>query len=298
MRKIARRAPSEAEGSAPPGSFARLTRGLAHYELSGPEGGPLVVLVPGLSVPYATWDRNAPALAAAGCRVLRYDHYGRGYSDRPRVRYRLELFVEQLTELLSALDLDEPAVLVGLSMGGPVAAAAAARPGFARAVVLVDPLHEQPRLGPAARLLLAPLIGDAMIALAGGRILAESQRADFSDPASYEEFIPSYRRQLSHGGIGRAVLGTMRGLRGWPLAETFEALGRSGLPLFVIWGSEDAVLPFEGSSRLLRALPGAELKRVDGAGHVPQWERADEVNGALLEFLGRVSRLSNHPAPK
>jgi pimeloyl-ACP methyl ester carboxylesterase len=279
-----------AQASAAVGSFARLSRGLAHYELSGPPEGPTVVLVPGLSVPFSTWDRNAPALAAAGFRVLRYEHYGRGLSDRPRLRYDLDLFVEQLAELLPALGLRRPALLVGLSMGGPVAAAAAARhPGLARAVALVDPLFEWPAPGPRARLLTMPVVGDALMALRGADILAEGQRVDFFDPKAYAEFLSSYLPPLRHRGIGRAVLSTMRSIPAWPLARTYDELGGTGFPILLVWGREDATLPFEQSSRLLARIPRAEFVTIEGAGHVPHWEKAAEVNEALRGFLGRYA---------
>lgn len=278
----------EADRASLSGSFVRLGLGYVHYELSGPERGPLVVLVPGLSVPYSTWDRNAPVLASKGFRVLRYDHYGRGYSDRPRAEYGLELFVEQLAELIEALGLAGPAILVGLSMGGPVAAAAATRhPGLARAIALVDPLYEWPEPGRIGRLVLSPFIGDLIMALSGGKVLALGQRGDFFDRASFREFLPSYLPQLRYGGVGRAVLATMRSIGDWPLARAFEDLGRSGIPALLFWGREDATLPFEQSARLLGVLPRAEFHCIPGAGHVPHWEKAEEVNAALLDFLAR-----------
>src|SRR5512133_1271455 len=92
------RALGDAERARLPGSFARLALGYVHYEISGPKEGALVVLVPGLSVPYSTWDRNASFLARGGFRVLRYEHFGRGFSDRPRCSYDLALYVSQLVE--------------------------------------------------------------------------------------------------------------------------------------------------------------------------------------------------------
>ncbi len=272
-----------------PGSFIRLTRGYVHYELSGPEDGPAIVLVPGLSVPYSTFDRNAPYLASRGFRVLRYDHYGRGFSDRPLVDYGLDTFVEQLAELLPAIGLTRPFVLLGLSMGGPVAAAAAARfPGVARALILVDPVYEWPEPGPAGRLLLAPFVGEAIMALGGARLLVRAQRRDFFDESSYREFIPRFLPPLRYRGLASAVLATMRSIPRWPLEDVYRELGRSGLSTLLFWGSEDAVLPFEHSERSLRAVPQAELHRVLEAGHVPHWEKADEVNAVLDEFLRRI----------
>jgi pimeloyl-ACP methyl ester carboxylesterase len=280
---------SDAERSSLPGSFARLKRGFAHYELSGPEDGELLVLVPGLSVPYSTWDRNASFLAASGFRVLRYDHFGRGYSDRPRCGYGFELYVDQLIELLEKLGLESPLTLIGLSMGGPIAAAAAATiPSRIGSIILVDPLYEWPAPSASGRLLLLPGLGDAAMALAGPRILASGQRGDFLDPASCAEFIPSYREAFRYRGIGRAVLKTMRSIPSWPIAAAYESFGRLGIPTLLLWGRMDATIPLSQSERLLAAVPGAELRVIEGAGHVPQWEKADEVNAALVDFLCRL----------
>ena len=78
------------------GDFIRLPDGMVHYELDGPPDGQAVVLVHGFSVPYYIWDPTFPALVAAGFRVLRYDLFGRGYSDRPDLPYTMDLFVRQL----------------------------------------------------------------------------------------------------------------------------------------------------------------------------------------------------------
>ena len=103
------------------GQFIELSDGVVHYQLAGPPQGRTVVLVHGLITPSFIWDYNVPALTEAGFRVLRYDHYGRGFSDRPEVRYDRDLFDRQLLELLQRLNIEQPVDLVGLSMGGAVA---------------------------------------------------------------------------------------------------------------------------------------------------------------------------------
>jgi len=60
-----------------------------------------VVLVHGFSVASYCWERTVPALVEAGFRVLTFDLYGRGYSDRPDGPYNLDLFVRQIDELLT-----------------------------------------------------------------------------------------------------------------------------------------------------------------------------------------------------
>jgi len=108
MKNLFKRTLSDADRAGLAGSFVRLSRGYVHYELIGPDDGNVLVLVPGLSVPFSTWERNAQPLAEAGYRVLRYEHYGRGFSDRPSGGYDLDFFVEQLVELLCAIGLERP----------------------------------------------------------------------------------------------------------------------------------------------------------------------------------------------
>src|SRR5262249_375122 len=99
------------------GQFAKLTDGYTHYELSGPSRGRVVVLAAGFSVPYYIWDPTAKALTSAGFRVLRYDYYGRGYSDRPAIPFNDEMYVRQLDELLSSVQISGPIDLAGISFG-------------------------------------------------------------------------------------------------------------------------------------------------------------------------------------
>ena len=110
-----------------PGSFAALSHGQIHYRLEGPENGPLVVLVHGFSTPNFIYQQNVEALNAAGFRTLRFDHYGRGWSDRPSTKYDIDFYDTALVELLAHVGIDEPFGLVGLSMGGPIVAEFTAR---------------------------------------------------------------------------------------------------------------------------------------------------------------------------
>jgi len=103
------------------GTYIRLSDGMTHYKLEGPDAGSIVTLVHGGTVPIWTWDKQVQALNDAGFRILSYDKYGRGYSDRPDVTYDQELYKRQLLELVDKLALKEPFDLIGLSLGGGTA---------------------------------------------------------------------------------------------------------------------------------------------------------------------------------
>ena len=66
-----------------PGDFVTLSQGTTFYDVAGPDTGRVVVLVHGFSVPSYIWDSTFTALTAAGYRTIRYDVFGRGWSDRP-----------------------------------------------------------------------------------------------------------------------------------------------------------------------------------------------------------------------
>jgi hypothetical protein len=92
---------NERERSRLPGSFVALSQGYTNYEVMGPASGRVVLLVPGISIPRGVFARTLAPLAEAGYRVIAFDLYGRGFSDRPRVRYDAALFNRQIDDLWS-----------------------------------------------------------------------------------------------------------------------------------------------------------------------------------------------------
>jgi len=191
------------------GSFVHLSDGYTHYELAGPESGRVVVLVHGFSVPYYLWDQTFDPLTKAGFRVLRYDLYGRGFSDRPHVRYNADLYDRQLSELLSALHLQEPVEVVASSMGGPIAVTFAARhPERVRALALFDPGHF---IGePMPWQISAPLVGEYVACVRIVPSLPDGQKDDFRHPERYPDYFAKYPEQMRYKGFRRALLSTIR----------------------------------------------------------------------------------------
>jgi pimeloyl-ACP methyl ester carboxylesterase len=163
------------------GAFIQLPNGITHYELGGNESGEVVVLVHGFSVPYFIYDPTFEFLTQSGFRVLRYDLFGRGFSDRPHADYKLDLFVNQLADLLDALRFTQPVNLIGLSMGGLIASAFTVRhPERVNKLVLIDPAGVKSiALTPMLKAAKIPFVAEAVLGLVGGEALVQSNARDF-----------------------------------------------------------------------------------------------------------------------
>jgi pimeloyl-ACP methyl ester carboxylesterase len=266
-----------------PGAFVRLRDGAVHYEIAGPADARTVVLVHGFSVPYFVWDPTFDALVAAGMRVVRYDLYGRGWSDRPDVAYDAELFDRQLVELLDALSLGGRVDLAGFSMGGSIVAGFAARhPERVRTVALFGPGYGTGSQPPWP--LRTPVVGEYIMDTRIAPKLAELQLDDFEHRDGHEDYVARYREQQRYKGFRRAILSTMRAFEPRDVSADYRAMSAGGRPVLVVWGREDRDVPFALSEPLLRDVPQAEFHAID-AGHLAHYERADVVSPLFVSFL-------------
>jgi pimeloyl-ACP methyl ester carboxylesterase len=272
--------------SAAPGHFVELADRVTHYELAGPPEGQPVVLVHGFSVPCYIWDPTFVALVDAGFRVLRYDLYGRGYSDRPAVTYDHGLYDRQLLDLISALDVAPPVDLIGLSMGGPICVTFADRhPERVRRLCLIDPAGFSVNLSLGIRLLRVPLLGEWILDRFGERMLISSLPEDLVHPERFPEYVERYRTQMRYAGFKRAILSTMRHGPIGDVSDVYRRVGRQKRRALLIWGREDRTVPFSVSEQVRAAMPNVEFHAIDEAGHIPHYECPDVVNPLLVEFL-------------
>jgi pimeloyl-ACP methyl ester carboxylesterase len=268
-----------------PSQFARLSDGITEYKLEGPGNGRTVVLLSGATVPFYIWDSTSAALVANGYRVLRYNYYGRGYSDRPALRYDLATYDRQLTQLLDTLGIRGPVDVAGLSMGGAIAASFADRhPDRVRTLTLVDPAIGTSRNTPLA--LRIP--GFATLAMTlGASDMATGQLDDFVHPERYPDWVRRYEVQMRYKGFRRSILETQRGDVFKRPAASFTTLVRSPIPILLLWGKSDRTVPFARSDSVRAVFQRAEFHAIDDAAHLPNIERAAAVDSIVLEFLRR-----------
>jgi pimeloyl-ACP methyl ester carboxylesterase len=256
----------------------------------GDSASPPVVLIPGWGCSVYTYNRNMPALADAGFRVIAVDLKGHGLSDKPLAsdEYTIESLIEHLRDILDALGLDRPA-LVGHSLGGSLIYHFAARyPERARCLGMLSPvgLKGVPLmrlyrfLTPAA---LTPLIRmikpRVIVTLALRRVYGK--RAHFTQRDVEEYLAPS---QFPNFALAMRELLHMYD---WNAAEGRQ-LARVDLPAAGAWGSLDHMMPHDGMGIYISLLPQVVLRAIRDAGHIITEETPDEVNEVLIALLRRA----------
>ena len=268
--------------------FVELSQGNTHYQLTGPDEGELVVLVHGTSGPMTVWNETVQPLVEAGYRVLRFDFFGRGYSDRIDTRYDLDLHVAQLDELLTALKLSAPLHLVGSSLGAIVVAETARRtPELVRSLVFVGPAGFELEADPIAQLGQVAYLGDYLMKVLGDKKLVEHHRKYFVDASRFESYHQGFADVLRYRGTKAAILSTLRHTPLQSYVDDYAAIGTSGVPSLLVWGTGDITFPFVNHAQFQEAVPQAQFVPIDSAAHLPMLEQPAAVNAALLSFLSR-----------
>ena len=223
------------------------------------------------------------ALANAGFRVIRYDLFGRGYSDRPDTDYDGELFERQIVDLVDALQLDVPVDVIGLSMGGAIAMRFSANnPELLRKIVLVDPSHKA-----SQRPKWPQPIGAYLLTLTYIPHAADGQMTDFVYPENYPTWVDQYRVQMTYEGFRRAIISTIYHFGPEDHLANYRKVQESGLPVKLIWGVEDQTLDISGADTVQSVLD-VDYLPVEDAGHLPHIEKAEITNSAIVEFLSDV----------
>ncbi|MFX1518715.1 MAG: alpha/beta fold hydrolase [Promethearchaeota archaeon] len=270
-----------------PGKFIRLSDGVAHYELEGPSNGDVVVLVHGFSSPFFVWDPTFKFLVKEGFRVLRYDLFGRGYSDRPKVKYNMDLFIQQLFELVNQLGLAQKKFsLVGLSMGGGICVVFADKyPELVKKVSLIDPIGFPTEKSAFSSLLKIPRLNKLILRRFNHEKLIENQKGDFYHYNKFDEYLEKYAEQMRYAGWLRAIRSTILNLPFTNLKETYERIGKRKVPMQLFWGENDQTIPYSNSQKVCEAIPDILFHSVKECGHMPHYTRPNEVNPLLLQFL-------------
>ncbi|KAJ7182212.1 Alpha/Beta hydrolase protein [Mycena crocata] len=245
------------------GGYAEFPMGRTRYWLAGPGNGKKIVLIHGLSVPALVWAPIAPQLAEAGYRVLLYDLYGRGYSDAPSgAAYDAQLYVTQVALLMQHVGWLRARV-VGVSMGGAIAAAFVATfPNLVESeVVLLSSagLVESSDLSRTSKVMSSPFVqmltANPLIYAYLRRLASKPDTTHDPSSSLMHELV---RLQSAHlPGFNRAVSSSLRAGPVTGMRWAFESSGWEGLRVLLLHGTEDRTVPPAHSPRIKALIQGS-----------------------------------------
>ena len=276
-----------------------------HYKMAGPVPGlsqrgardPALILLHGFLSSTFTWREIMQPLAA-DATVLAFDRPAFGLTERPLAGdwsglnpYSPEAQTDLLLRMLDEFGIDK-AILVGNSAGGSVAALAALRyPERVEALVLIDPAIYS---GGGAPGWIKPLLGTPQARRLGPYLLRNFLASNDSlttiawhDPTKVTpEVLAGYRKYLRAPDWDKALWEFTLASQEPNLAGRLQDLQ---LPVLVITGDDDRVVPTAQSIRLAEELPNATLAILSQCGHVPQEECPEQTLAAIRSFLATIA---------
>jgi pimeloyl-ACP methyl ester carboxylesterase len=277
----------------PDSQFVDVNGQKIHYKIVG-SGEPVMILLHGFASSTDSWKGVMAPLSQRGTVVV-FDRPAFGLSARPLTwkgqnPYSPEAQTDIVVGLMDKLGIEQ-AVLVGNSAGGSVAAYTTLRyPERVLALVLVDPAiysgggapgWVKPLLKIPQMRRLGPLVARSLLS----RSEALIQQA-WHDPTQItSKTLEEYRMFTQIADWDKALWEFTLASRDLNLDERLAELK---LPVLVITGDDDRIVPTEESLRLSKELPAAGLVVIPNCGHVPQEECPGPFTKALVDFVERL----------
>ena len=258
-----------------------------YWELG--EGDP-ILLIHGLGASAETWQDTLPVLARTH-HVYAVDLVGFGYSDKPAAKYSVDYLVDFIRGFVDVSGLEQVA-LVGHSLGGALALRLAILyPDRVTRLVLVDSAGLSREVGLGLRLVALPLVGELLLRPSPKKT-RQALKPFFQDPALLTDaFVDLNYDLITQPGAQAAYLSTVRSL-----ASVFGARRHIGddiiarldeiqVPVLVIWGAQDAIVPVAHADIARDRIANAQIQVLPECGHMPMIEKTEEFNRRVGRFL-------------
>ena len=273
------------------GKFAKLKNGNIFYQefISDNPIGQIVVLVHGFSTPSIVWKGIIPYLTDAGYDVIAYDHYGRGFSARPKVDYTKNFYISTLLELIDYLKIEQKVHLIGYSMGGPIVGYfTRENPNKVESVNFIAPAgymfkrNSKPNF--YLKILSIPFVSKYISIvfpslMYGGGSSIELTTEEDENRLSQDELNKIYKEQMKYEGFTRSLLSTAKNFNLFNTQKMYQELGEMKINASVIWGNADEIVPFDGLSYLKTDYPNINFEVIENGHH--------DITYALPSIVGK-----------
>lgn len=261
----------------------------ARYWSVGDQGS-TVILIHGLGASAEIWMHNVYALAEQH-EVYVPDLVGFGRSDKPATSFNPLDYVYFMDNFMRALNIEQ-ASLVGQSLGGGIALQYALQfPQKVNKLVLADCAGFGKETIWTLKLMSLPGIGELMSFPTRMSVSIFFKLAVRNQVLITEDFIDIYYKLFTRPGSPQYLLKVVRslvdihGAKEEVLASVMDSLNMIEQPTLIIWGENDRVFPLKNAVYGKAKIPNSQLYVMRQCGHIPNFERSDEFNRVVLEFL-------------
>ena len=250
--------------------------------------GPPVIMIHGVAASLHDWDDLIPELTKNGYASYALDLFGHGESSKPESRaYHIDWVLDHFLDWADSLQLTEPAVIIGHSLGGYIALEYTRRfPSRTRGLVLVNPFYSRLQLPPFLRKSysnrnLRGIIAQKIPRWMFRTVVDVTSRA-MGNSAGALHSLPEHIRAQTALDYTR----TAPGVYNIPntMHDLEDYIPSISLPALVVWGDRDQTLALSSFPELVKKLPNV-VGRTISAGHVPHQSNAGEFNEMVMEFL-------------
>jgi pimeloyl-ACP methyl ester carboxylesterase len=277
---------------------------LVHYDEAGADsGGPVVVLIHGMASRAAQWHGVMAELGET-CHVIAADLLGHGESAKPRGDYSLGAHACGVRDLLAALGHDR-VTLVGHSLGGGVAMQFAYQfPERVERLALIDSGGLGPEVSawlraaslPGSELVL-PVLTASYVRRAGGAVGRAMGKAGITLPPGLAECLVSFA-SLADPATRSAFIHTARSVLD-VAGQRVDARDRlylaKDLPMLIVWGGRDTIIPLSHGVSLAEKVPTARLEVFVRSGHFPHLSEPQRLANVLAEFVAHTEAAALDP---
>ena len=250
-----------------------------YYEIHG--DGPPVVLIHGLAGDCSAWAPQIKVLEP-DYKIIALDNRGAGRSSSPDYPYTTRHFADDTVGLMDALEITEPAHVIGRSMGGAIAQEMAINyPGRVRSMLITASFGKLDRYG---HQILHNI--NEVVKAQGYMAAAKIQSLSFFPPTYFnenQEQMDAFEEAL--GNTDRPIHGYTNSTHACLTHDALDRLGQVKCPTLVLAGGEDVLCSVGAARQIAGRVPGCEIKIYEGASHFFMIQCFDESMADIKGFL-------------
>jgi pimeloyl-ACP methyl ester carboxylesterase len=252
--------------------------------------GEAIILLHGFFYDSYLWDSNIEVLAEH-FKVYALDLWGFGYSTREPLDYGYQLYSDQVLMFMDALNIKQ-ASLAGQSMGGGTAIYFCLKHRQrVNKLILVDAAGVPHGLPLTGKFFNLPGVGEFFLGLNNNLIRRKNLADVFIHNKNLitDNYFENVTRFHKIKDTTECMLTILRKQFFHTLSNQLRQLSQLDVPILIIWGKEDKAIPWQKGEEMHKILKGSRFEILESAGHVPNYECAEEFNKLALDFLQEMN---------